>query len=194
MAEAGKASLPDVVWQGLEPATRRLLAAALAGGLILAVAGAVWLAIARPVPMPALVLAFVGVGLLIQALGTGPNRLRAGQGPGGQPGAQRPLGSTAWYYGLSGVLMVLAMLEVGVGLVALVQPQRGPLRVVIVAGAAVSAFTAVLGALSTANLTRYTGAGGQRAGGGGGARRPGDAPKPSGGTRKPSSGRRRRRR
>jgi hypothetical protein len=191
MAEAGKASVPDVVWQGLEPATRRLLAAALAGGLVLAVAGAVWLAIARPVPVPALVLAFVGVGLLIQALGTGPNRLRAGQG---QKGAKRPLGSTAWYYGLSGVLMVLAMLEVGVGLVALLQPQRGPLRVVIVAGAAVSAFTAVLGALSTANLTRYTGAVGQRAAGGGGARRPGDVPKPSGGTRKPSSGRRRRRR
>jgi hypothetical protein len=145
---ASRASLPDVLWQGLAPSVRRLLAVALGGGLVLSVAGGAWLATTRPVPLPALVLAMVGVGLVIQALGAGPSRLRD----------RRPLGPAAWYYGLSGVLMVLAMLEVGVGLIALTR--GGLLRVVVLAGAAVTAFTAVFAALSTASLTRYAAEGG----------------------------------
>lgn len=196
MTAAGRASLPDVLWQGLAPQVRRLLAAALAGGLVLTVAAAVWLAAVRPVALPALVLAFVGVGLLIQALGAGPNRLRVVQG---QPGAPRPIGARSWYYGLSGALMVLALLEIGIGFVALAQ--SGPLRVLIVVGAAVSAFTAVLGALSTANLTKYTDAAGSgrqapptgKNGRKGGGRGPSGA-KGVGGGRRPSAGRRKRRR
>src|SRR6266536_4437900 len=140
----------EIIWQDLARGTRIMLAVAGAGGLAVGLAGAVWLAVARPVPPLALILAVVGFGLLIQALGIGPNRVRTSQGRSGVP---RPVGTRTWYYGLSVALMVLAVLEVGVGLIALGQPPA--VRVLVLSGAGLSAFTAVIAALSTADLTKY---------------------------------------
>jgi hypothetical protein len=132
-------------------------------GLYVALAVAVFavalLAVARPVPPSALALLVISVGQVIASLGAAPTRLRsvrAGQpiGPDGQPDAPRPLGSTAWYYGLSALLMALAVVEVGVGLAAL--RLEAPVGFLLAVAAGLAAFTAVLGALAAANLTKAT--------------------------------------
>jgi hypothetical protein len=143
-------SPPEIVWQGLSRSYRLLLMVAGVGGLALGLAGLVWVAVARPVPQVALLLAVVGFGLVIQAIGTGPNRVRVARG---QPGAPRPVGTRAWYYGLSAALMVLAIVEVGIGLIVLGQPQA--VRVLLLTGVGLSAVTAVIAALSAADLTKY---------------------------------------
>ena len=145
-------SPPEIVWQGLSRPYRLLLIVAGVAGLALGLAGVVWVAVARPVPQFALLLAVVGFGLVIQAVGTGPNRVRTAQG---QPGAPRPVGTRRWYYGLSAALMVLAVMEVGIGLVILGQP--GTVRLLLLTGVGLSAVTAVIAALSTADLTKYVG-------------------------------------
>jgi hypothetical protein len=184
-------SPPEIVWQGLRPAYRLLLMVAGAAGLGLGLVGAVWVAVTRPVPQFALLLAVFGFGLVIQSLGTGPNRVRTAQGQRGA--APRPVGTRTWYYGLSATLMVLAILEVGAGLIALGQPPT--VRVLLLTGAGLSAITAVIAALSTADLTKYVvaaqpgSAKGRSAGRSGGSKAPGA--RPSGGRGGAGAGRRR---